>query len=394
MQHDCWSVWPDRGFLLSPDPLLSVRSALDGLVADDILQQIEATANDLPALVLSERIHDVLEVLPLLDLAPVVHERDAVDFRAIERLAQIYGYFASAFVRGNPDSPQQRLPASVAVPLVGLSALVERPPILCYASYVLANWRRGTSAEPLHADNMRPVQNFLGHRDESWFILIHVEIEARAAEAVRGLNEAIESAARREPARLEAALAAISAGLNAMSATFQRMPEGCDTNVYYSKVRPYLFGFDGVIYEGVAAFEGRPQHFRGTTGAQSSIVPALVAGLGLRHEQNNLTHHLEALQEHMPRPHRDFLREAANSQVRQVVSEYASRPALVEAYNDVLRRRVEFRTLHLHFATEYIFRKVSDPRGSGGTPFMDWLKQIRDETQTQLLQPAGVPRMR
>lgn len=393
MQHDCWSVWPDRGFLLSPDPLLSVRSALDGVVADGMMQEIEATAHDLPALVLSGRIHDVLEALPLLDLAQAVHERDAIDFRAIERLVQIYGYFSSAFIHGQPDQPRQRLPAAVAVPLVALSALVERPPVMSYASYVLANWRRGTAAEPLHVDQLRPVQNFLGHRDEAWFILIHVEIEARAAEALCGLTEAIESAARREPARLEAALTSISAGVSAMSATFQRMPEGCDTNVYYSKVRPYLFGFDGVIYEGVAAFEGRPQHFRGTTGAQSSIVPALVAGLGLRHEQNNLTHHLEALQGHMPRPHRDFLREAANSRVRQVVSEYASRPSLVEAYNDVLRRLVEFRTLHLHFAIEYIFRKVSDPRGSGGTPFMDWLKQIRDETQTQLLQPAGMPRV-
>jgi indoleamine 2,3-dioxygenase len=45
----------------------------------------------------------------------------------------------------------------------------------------------------------------------------------------------------------------------------------------------------------------------------------------------------------------------------------------------------EFRSLHYHFATEYIFRKVSNPVGTGGTVFMDWLKQLIGETEQQLV---------
>ena len=63
-----------------------------------------------------------------------------------------------------------------------------------------------------------------------------------------------------------------------------RMPEKCDPFIYYNRVRPYIFGWknnpatpQGVIYEEVDEYNGKPQLFRGETGAQSSIVPALDA---------------------------------------------------------------------------------------------------------------------
>ncbi len=90
-----------------------------------------------------------------------------------------------------------------------------------------------------------------------------------------------------------------------MIASFHRMPEGCDSDVYYFKVRPYIFGFNEVIYEG--AFGNQPQTFRGQTGAQSSIVPALVAALGLQHETTGLTQHLDIMKAYMPKPHREFV---------------------------------------------------------------------------------------
>ena len=49
MRHDCWAIWPDRGFLINPDPLISTKQALDGLIATDALEHIESIATDLPA---------------------------------------------------------------------------------------------------------------------------------------------------------------------------------------------------------------------------------------------------------------------------------------------------------------------------------------------------------
>ena len=81
--------------------------------------------------------------------------------------------------------------------------------------------------------------------------------------------------------------------VGAMYTTLRRMPEWCEPFIYH-RVRPYIHGWknhpdlpEGVIYEGVEAYGGKPQQFRGETGAQSSIVPALDAMLGVGHKEDN-----------------------------------------------------------------------------------------------------------
>jgi indoleamine 2,3-dioxygenase len=49
-------------------------------------------------------------------------------------------------------------------------------------------------------------------------------------------------------------------------------------------------------------------------------------------------------------------------------------------YNAVLEAMAEFRSVHYGWAQEYINRWTDDPRGTGGTPYMQWLKQLIDET--------------
>lgn len=391
MRHDCWAIWPDRGFLINPDPLISTKQALDGLIATDALEHIESIATDLPALLLSERARPLFEKLPRYDFSPLTPELNKVDFRAVERLMQIYSYFASAFVYGVAEKPEKRIPEGVAAPLVQLAAMVERPPILSYSNYVLANWRRPVPSAPILVDDLRLIQNFLGSRGESWFILIHVDIEARAVEALKNLHTAVQSVEQDDPAKLEKALAGIGESISQMVATFRRMAEACDSKVYYFKVRPYIFGFDDVIYEGVHAYAGKPQTFRGQTDAQSSIVPALIAALGLAHEQNSLTHSLEMTKAYMPKPHREFVHEMSLTGIRENVRWHADRAPLVEAYNECLLRVVEFRSLHYFFASEHDFTKAENPPGASETGFMDWQKLLRDEAEQQLIQP--VPHM-
>ena len=93
-----------------------------------------------------------------------------------------------------------------------------------------------------------------------------------------------------------------------------RMPEKCDPFIYYNRVRPYIFGWknnpatpDGVIYEGVEQFAEEPQLFRGETGAQSSIVPALDALLGVTHSDDPLRAYLDEMRLYMPKEHRELL---------------------------------------------------------------------------------------
>ena len=50
-------------------------------------------------------------------------------------------------------------------------------------------------------------------------------------------------------------------------------------------------------------------------------------------------------------------------------------------YNEVLEAMATFREVHFGWAQEYINSRVSDPRGTGGTPYMQWLGQLIQETR-------------
>jgi indoleamine 2,3-dioxygenase len=54
--------------------------------------------------------------------------------------------------------------------------------------------------------------------------------------------------------------------------------------------------------------------------------------------------------------------------------------AAPEPFNAVLEQMAAFRETHYKWAQEYINRWTDDPRGTGGTPYMAWLKQLIDET--------------
>jgi indoleamine 2,3-dioxygenase len=289
--------------------------------------------------------------------------------------------------------PEAVIPASVAVPWCAVAQRLQRPPVLSYASYALDNWRRLDPSGPLELGNLAILQNFLGGADEDWFILVHLEIEARAARVLRELGPACACAGQGDAAGLSARLEAIGLGLESLCQSLGRMPELCDPYVYYQRVRPYIHGWkdhpllpDGVIYQGVATFGERPQRFRGETGAQSGIVPALDAALGVTHAADPLRAYLAEMRDYMPRGHREFLAalEAAPS-VRATVLASAD-PELRAAYDDCLRWLESFRSTHLDYAARYIHQQRpsggANPTavGTGGTPFMAYLRKHRDET--------------
>jgi indoleamine 2,3-dioxygenase len=64
---------------------------------------------------------------------------------------------------------------------------------------------------------------------------------------------------------------------------------------------------NGVVYEGVKEYAGQGQHLRGETGAQSSIVPALDALFGVKHQSGLLFDYLMEMRDYMPPAHRQFI---------------------------------------------------------------------------------------
>lgn len=207
----------------------------------------------------------------------------------------------------------------------------------------------------------------------------------------RGMIEELLEVARTIPRRIEAktirddlnALAQFDMAAVADVSDF-RITENCRTDVYYHTLRPYLFGFDDVVYCGVAAFGGRPMTFCGGAGAQSSVSPAIKTLLGLRHAEGGLSAHLTIMIDDMPKPHRQVLHDLGPMAIRGFVIGSGD-PNLRDICNLCLEKMVDFRSLHLKMAHAFIEQKVTDPRGTGGTELMKWLTILRDETAEQLI---------
>ena len=371
------NLFLERGFLPTPDPVTRLEGAT--------FEPIEQLAAELPALVYARRFRDTApdRLREPIDCSALAED---VAGPRTERLFMLYSYFASAYVHSPSLPPVSLLPREIAVPLVHLGERCGRPPILAYGSYCLHNWRRVDPAGPIALGNLKLLQNFSppgeGKEDEDWFILVHVEIEARAGTALRAVAGAQPILAEADTAGMERLLAAVVGSLTEMNRTMTRMPEGCRPEVYFLKVRPYIFGFDGVVYEG--CFGSAPQSFRGETGAQSSIIPTMLAALGLRHQNTLLTGHLEDMRKYMPPAHRKFIHDQVS--VRDFVMGHAQdRPALRELYNGCVREVLAFRSRHFEYAVNYIEKKCDNPLATGGTPYVPWLKQLIEETKQYLL---------
>ena len=190
----------------------------------------------------------------------------------------------------------------------------------------------------------------------------------------------------------------MSAVWDDVNAIFDRMPERCDPYVYFHRVRPWIHGWkdnpalgEGLVYEGVAETGGKPQAFRGQTGSQSSIVPAMDALLGIGHAGDPLRSFLDELHAYRPPQHRRYIDDLRAQSVLRSVVQKLGNPSIRELYNDNIRKLARFRTRHLEYAATYINRQAStaagnDPDvGTGGTPFMRYLKKHRDEAEAHLL---------
>lgn len=281
------------------------------------------------------------------------------------------GFLASGYVNQVGEERATLLPANIAVPLAHACSLLQRPPILSYDGYALFNWKRFDADGPIALGNIDTIQNFVHMYDEHWFILVHVEIEAIAADILRAVGSAQRALRENDAARLNDALDRIGKALWRQVAVLRRIPEKMDPALYHKTFRPYIRFFENVVYEGVT---GEPMNYRGETGAQSSIIPLLIALMKIPHRQSVLTDHLADMRRFMPAEHRAVLEEVeAMPSIRPLAEK--------DRFNEILEAMATFRETHYRWANEYINKWATDPRGTGGTPYMQWLKQLIDETR-------------
>jgi indoleamine 2,3-dioxygenase len=376
-----------KTFLPTKDPLKKY------ITKSRSLQKLENIASELPKLLLTGKVQETIDGLKAnaLSIKPL-HKKN--DLRELKLSMVHLSFIAHAYIWGG-KKPSKILPEVISKPWVEVSSILGRPPILSYASYCLDNWYRVDKSKNISLENVALITNFLGGVDEDWFVTIHVCIENAAKDAVTAAYE-ISKLKSNKDKKLDDGLRRIIISLREVNAIFSRMPEKCDPYVYYHRVRPFIFGTKdnpdlkkGLVYEN--QFNNKPQFFRGETGAQSSIMPFLDGALGIYHTKDHLRHYLNEMRDYMPPEHRSMIEEVENiSKAKELIDGSKS---LTNKYNKCLEEIRKFRALHLEFAASYIHKQsqIKNPfgtggstiKGTGGTPFMKYLKKHRDETEKQ-----------
>ena len=341
---------------------------------------VEHIAKNLPKILANNQIeYEVLNLETEKDISNL-----SID--ELERAMLLYSYIGHGYIWGG-TSIEKVIPKNISKTWYKISQKLDRPPILSYASYALNNWKLQDVNKPFDLENIRILQNFLGGMDEDWFIMIHIAIEHEAKEILNNLKTYYLDK-NEDQSYLENALVSIKK----INQIMNRMPEKCDPFIYYNRVRPYIFGWknnpatpNGVIYEGVEEYGGNPQLFRGETGAQSSIVPALDALLGVTHSNDPLKEYLDEMRLYMPKEHRNLLNDldqwSENNRSNSITEDSS-----VVLSDEIIKEVHAFRNKHLEYARIYIHEQSlsnqnnSNVVGTGGTPFMKYLDKHLQET--------------
>lgn len=394
-----------RGFLPAADPPWTFASSTNAHSYKFIA--VERLGANLAGHLRGKTLERAVHSLPLLDEGDIAPLSDRFAGLLFLRLS----FITHAYVWENWNKPNEMpvrdiLPANLAVPLRILGKRFGVHPLLNYWPYALWNWRRRDLRKGISPENLKLIQNFLGGESEEWFVIIHVAIELAAAAIPIPVWEIGDAIAEGNERKLLWCLSRIAGAMKEINALMRRMPEHCDTEVYFHDVRPYLNGSknmpacpNGWLYEGRTPEESERLSLRGETGAQSRIIPCLDIALGVTHVQSSLSEHLD-----------DMLHGCTPTKQRNFVLEIAKRSALSEAtagaglygkevekqYWEDRRLVAEFRGIHYAYARWYIqeqARRVKNPFGdkaSGGTPYIPSLwKHFEETLGARLIEEMG-----
>jgi indoleamine 2,3-dioxygenase len=300
-----------------------------------------------------------------------------------ERAFGILCLLAQAYIHGSRNSSYEKfLPKAISIPLVMLGKKLDRLPVLTYFSHGLNNWNRINKDKNIEVNNLKILRTFYGGLDEQWFVASHVEVEANAIPIFEYVDTDINQIVFGDLTDLAALLSIIALSIENMSRSLLRVKEGCDPYIFFTRVQPFMRGFEGVIFEGDGSLESSTHSYVGGSGAQSPLIPFLDAILGISHAEDDLNN----LRRYMPRDYQLMLSTLESKKSLREITLQTGDHSLKEMYNRCVVALGDFRARHLEISIEYIHKPATQlnsdkgDKGTGGSPFVAYLKKHREET--------------
>ena len=368
----------NRGFLPRQNPRQQF------LICNKLHSQLCAIANDLPQLLSQKALRAKINQLNDAELISELNIEEEKHFAFLLLLM-----LTQAYIWEDPENPCAKIPAVLAKNIVLLSKRAQRLPTLTYADYILHNWKVIDPTQGFMLHNIEPIFSFTGSPDEAWFIKVHVAIEANCGAALNAIYEAC-IMPQNDQCLLDA-LKAMRTGLTQAIDFLAKMKEGCRPGYYWLTIRPYLKGWENVKD---LTFEGlNPSYnidaYTGASGAQSSIIPALDAFLGIRHAASKDLL-LNLYFRYMPKTHQALIHFFRENSVDKIVSASSSEELKI-AFTDAVRYLKLFRLAHVGLVSQYLLKPAEklgiSPHkviGTGGTLVTDYLSERCRTTVSRL----------
>ncbi|KAE8362313.1 Indoleamine 2,3-dioxygenase [Aspergillus caelatus] len=386
----------------------------------------EHIVNDLPDHIRFRTIRQAVEALPILSTSKLQGEPEW------RRAYLLLAYLTHAYIWGG-EKPKDVLPPAISSPFLEVSSHLELPPCATYAALNLWNYTTSDPNEDLtDPDLLSVTASFTGTKDEEWFLMISVALEAKGAQLIPLMLDTVHAVSIDDAQRACDSLLALSEGLKELRTLLERMYEKNRPSVFYHQLRPLLAGSknmasaglpNGVFYD-IGEGQGKWHQYSGGSNAQSSLIQTFDIFLGVEHiatggmktsdavQPRAKNGFMQEMRNYMPGPHRRFLEMLTRvSNVRAYALSHKADSPIRDAYNTAVMSLGVFRDSHIQMVTRYIIMaaKIKPPtngstqvnlatsttthmrdknekltggiHGTGGTDLIPFLKQTRDTTK-------------
>lgn len=406
-----YPISSERGFLPLKNPLIDIPGHTELAIL------LNKMVNDLPALLKKKCLRKEIDLLNAThaNTKLLFNEENAQEkYIVLVTLLML----CQGYIWEDIKYPANLIPAVLAKNIYSICKRDQRFPTPTYADYILNNWQLKNPQQPITLDNVKPLFTFTGSKDEAWFIIIHVVIEAVSGKALHAAYQGYLMATKMHanPARylttgnqkkLAAILNQIASALKNATSVLKKLKDGCNPDYYWSVIRHYLMGWNnvkifladskeeqGVKFEGVMSKDKTLGYiYTGASGAQSGVIPAIDAALGVEQEIDSMYQTLITQEQYMPIEHQLFVDLMKLSKIKKVVM-IGEESALKDAWRHALGGLKSFRGEHLKLVEYYIYHPAAKEgiveataTGTGGSPIKSYLVsryQATDDTANRL----------
>nr|XP_033805918.1 indoleamine 2,3-dioxygenase 2-like [Geotrypetes seraphini] len=359
-------------------------------------------AKNLPHLIENRQLRSEVHMMPDLKVQYLNGHREL-------RLAHLaLSFITMGYVwQEGEHSTVKVLPHNLAVPYYEISKTLGLPPILIHADLVLANWEKRNPNGPLEIENLDPIVSLPGGESLRGFILVTFLVELAAVPGIKAIVQTVDALLQHNSTLLLHALEDLAKSIEKMTEALKQMHDYVDSAIFYTVIRIFLSGWkdnaampEGLIYEGVSE---DPKAYSGGSAAQSTILHAVDELLGISHSQESAAF-LHRMRDYMPPHHKAFIEEIhASPSLRQNVLT-SKNQQLICVYNECVAALVKLRTYHIAIVSKYVSlagvnakaergkmgslyapSSALEERGTGGSPIMSFLKNVRDATKDVMI---------